>query len=111
MDIKSINWETLSWTPVREGIERKTFGGDGATVALNRLWPGHEVNPHSHPHEQIVYILQGTADFCIGTETLRLGPGQLAVVPPNVTHYARQVGEEPVLNLDIFTPARPEYYA
>ena len=82
MAAHSIDWEAIDWTPVREGVERKAFSGGGATLALHRLWPGHEIKPHSHRHEQIVYILAGTVDFDIGDEVVRLGPGGLAVVPP-----------------------------
>lgn len=107
----TIDWEATEWREIRKGIERKAFTGDGATVALHRLWPGHALLPHAHPNEQIVYIMEGTVDFHIGDEVVRLGPGGLAVVPPNVTHYAELVGDKPALNLDIFTPARPEYVA
>ena len=30
-------------------------------------------------------------------------------IPPNVEHWGEVVGDEPVLNLDIFTPLREEY--
>jgi quercetin dioxygenase-like cupin family protein len=80
-------------------------------VALNRLQPGHEPRPHSHPHEQIVYILGGQIDFHIGESVKRLGAGGLLVVPPNVQHWGEVVGDEPVLNLDVFTPKRSEYAA
>jgi quercetin dioxygenase-like cupin family protein len=109
MTAHKIDWEAMPWTPVRPGIERKAFSGEGATVALHRLMPGHEPRPHAHPAEQIVYIMAGEVDFHIGDEVLRLGAGGLAVVPPNVTHWAEVVGDEPVLNLDIFTPKRPDY--
>ncbi|WP_210211145.1 cupin domain-containing protein [Borborobacter arsenicus] len=109
MNIHSIDWDAIEWTPVRQGVERKAFSGAGATVALHRLHPGHEPKPHSHVNEQIVYILAGTVDFHIGDEVVRLSAGGLAVVPPNVMHHAEVVGDEPVLNLDVFTPARPEY--
>ena len=33
----------------------------------------------------------------------------MLVVPPNVTHYAQVTSDCPVINLDIFTPKRPEY--
>src|ERR1700751_1560402 len=66
MNIHSIDWNAVPWEQVREGVERKAFSGDGATVSLNRLQPGHEPRPHDHPHEQIVYILAGEIDFHIG---------------------------------------------
>jgi quercetin dioxygenase-like cupin family protein len=106
-----VDWEAMEWRLVRPGIERKAFTGQGATLALHRLSPGHALLPHSHPHEQIVYIIEGVVDFHVGDEVLRLGPGGLAVVPPNVTHYAELVGDKPALNLDVFSPARPDYVA
>jgi len=93
------------------GIERKAFTGDRATLALHRISPGHTLAPHSHPHEQIVYILAGQIDFHIEGAVTRLGPGGLLVVPPNARHWGVVVGDEPVLNLDVFTPKRAEYAA
>ena len=105
----SIDWNAIPWTKVRDGVERKAFSGAGATIALNRLQPGHAPNPHRHENEQIVYIMEGRADFHVGEAVRTLGPGQLLVVPPNVLHWAEVIGDEPVLNLDVFTPNRPDY--
>jgi quercetin dioxygenase-like cupin family protein len=104
-----VNWESIAWTPVRGGMERKTFTGEGATLALHRIQPGHELRPHSHHYEQIVYMLQGVAVFHVGDEQTRLEPGGLIVIPPNVTHYIEVQGNEVALELDVFTPKRPEY--
>ena len=109
MNLHAIDWNSIPWTPVREGVERKAFSGEGATVALHRLQPGHEPRPHSHPQEQIAYIMSGTIRFFVGGVEHLLGPGGLLVVPPNVEHWGEVVGDEPVMNLDVFTPRRPEY--
>lgn len=111
MDLHQIDWNAIPWERVREGVERKAFSGSGATVALNRLQPRHEPRPHSHPHEQIVYILQGKIRFHVGDQQTVLGAGGLLVVPPNAEHWGEVLGEEPVLNLDVFTPKRSEYAA
>jgi quercetin dioxygenase-like cupin family protein len=39
----------------------------------------------------------------------RLTGGCLLVIPPHVTHYIDVQGDEEVLELDVFTPKRPEY--
>ena len=36
---------------------------------------------------------------------------RLLVIPPDVMHWGEVIGDEPVLNLDVFTPKRPEYAA
>jgi quercetin dioxygenase-like cupin family protein len=109
MEPSAINWNDMPWEHVRDGVARKAVSGQGATVALNRLMPGHEPRPHSHPHEQIAYILSGTLEFHVNDTTVTLGAGGVLVIPPNALHWGVVVGDEPVLNLDVFTPKRPEY--
>lgn len=106
---KHANWAEIEEVFVREGVTRKAFSGEGATLALNCLQPDHEPMPHKHHFEQIVYILSGSVDFHVGEEVYRLTKGGLLVIPPNVMHHAVVVGDEPVYNLDIFTPKRSEY--
>ena len=70
MDLHQIDWENIPWEPVREGITRKAFSGNGATVALNKLMPKHKPNPHSHSYEQIVYIIAGRIRFHVGEKSV-----------------------------------------
>jgi len=109
MPAHAVNWDAVEWEVICGGMERKTFTGEGATLALHRIQPGHELRPHSHHYEQIVYMLGGAADFHVGEEVHRLAPGGLLVIPPNVTHYIEVQGTEEALELDVFTPKRPEY--
>jgi quercetin dioxygenase-like cupin family protein len=111
MALHHVDWNSIPWEPVRAGVDRKSFAGDGATLALHRLAPGHEPKPHQHPNEQIVYILAGKILFHVGEkdEQVLISAGGLMVVPPNTMHWGEVVGDEEVLNLDVFTPKRPEY--
>lgn len=109
MNVNLSNFNDIEWEVVREGVKRKAFTGEGATIALNELTPGHAPKPHTHIHEQIVYIIQGEGDFNVAGEVYHLTAGGLMVIPPNVEHFIQVTGDEPVLNLDIFTPKRPEY--
>jgi len=103
------NWNDIEWVNVRPGVRRKAFSGNGATFAMNELQPSHAPLPHSHPFEQIVYIAAGTCDYHVAEEVYRLAPGGMLVVPPNVEHYAVVVGDDALINFDIFTPRREEY--
>jgi quercetin dioxygenase-like cupin family protein len=48
---------------------------------------------HTHPGEEIVYILEGTWDYQIeGKGAMTLKPGDVAFVPAGVKHAAKNVG-------------------
>ena len=103
------NWNDIPWVDVRPGVRRKAFSGQGATFAMNELQPHHAPKPHAHPFEQIVYIAGGACDYHVGDQAFRLTTGGMLVVPPDVEHYAEVVGDEVLVNFDIFTPRREEY--
>lgn len=103
------NWGSLETEHVREGVKRAGFSGDNVLMVMNWLEPGMETNPHSHPFEQILYIVQGTLRLHLGDEIIEAGPGGLIRIPPGVEHYGEPVGDETVMNLDIFSPIRSDY--
>jgi quercetin dioxygenase-like cupin family protein len=103
--------DSLNSTVARSGVTRRVFSGEHATLAFTTLDPGHTPHPHSHPHEQIVYILAGRVRFVVGGEETEAGPGDLLVVPPGVEHFAETIGSEPALDLSVFSPRRDEYAA
>lgn len=106
-----LDWDRLEWELVVPGIKRKVIHFEGGTLVLNHLDPGNEPFPHDHPHEQISYIISGELDFTIAEVVHRLVQGDLLSVPPEATHYAVAVGDEPCLNLDFFIPRREDYQA
>jgi quercetin dioxygenase-like cupin family protein len=103
------NWDAIPWEEVRAGVKRKVFTGEDATLSLNAIEPGHQPKPHSHVHEQLVYIIEGECEFHVGHAVYPLVAGGLLCVPPNMEHYIVVAGEERVLNLDVFTPKRADY--
>jgi quercetin dioxygenase-like cupin family protein len=50
---------------------------------------GTEAPLHSHPNEQITWIVEGRVDYQIGDEPVRsCGPGSVIVIPADVPHHA-----------------------
>ncbi len=109
--MKHASHDNLNVKTVRPGVQRRVFSGEGATLAWTTLDPGHTPRPHSHVFEQIVYLVSGRARFVVGGEEVVLEPGDMLVVPPNVEHWAQTLGDEPVVDLSIFSPKREEYAA
>ena len=107
--IKTANFEELTRVVAREGVDRRVFTGEKSTMVINEIKASAKPAPHRHEHEQITYILQGACEFTIGEETVRMGKGDVVLVPPNVVHALRPLGDETILNLDVFTPIREDY--
>jgi quercetin dioxygenase-like cupin family protein len=68
---------------------------------------GVHVEPHSHPNEQIVWLLNGEMEFRLGTEQRVCGRGDIVVVPAGAEHEA-WFREDSVV-VDFFAPPRDEY--
>lgn len=71
---------------------------------MQRGWKGAR---HSHPHEQLVYIIRGHLQFHGGDSSFDARAGDSFVVPGGIEHQASAVEESEVL--DVFTPVREDY--
>jgi quercetin dioxygenase-like cupin family protein len=78
-------------------------------MVMNWLEPGMEKKPHSHPFEQLAYVVQGRVRFEIGDDIVEVGPGEVVRIPPDVVHCGEAIGDEVAMNLDVFAPARADY--
>lgn len=84
----------------------KAHGG-GLMASEMRFAPGGVGALHSHPHEQIVYVLEGEADFTLAGETRRIGPGDTVYVGANLVHGV--VAATEFRALDVFSPQREDF--
>jgi mannose-6-phosphate isomerase-like protein (cupin superfamily) len=63
------------------------------------------VDPHSHPdHVDSFYVLEGEAEFVMGDEVVRVGPGAYVAAPIGVVHTFRNVGEGELRMLNVHAP-------
>lgn len=71
---------------------------------MEKGWVGAR---HSHPHEQLVYVIRGHLRFTGGDRTFNAPTGYSFVVPSGVEHQASALENSEVL--DVFTPFREDY--
>ena len=64
-----------------------------ATV-LFELDPGAELGVHTDSAEELLVIVQGTAEARVGDEVGRLEQHQVALVPPMAPHGLRNIGDD-----------------
>ena len=90
------------------GVLAHEIRGNDVAFALVELEPDVPVAEHSHPNEQLGFILKGTFTFTIGGETRELRPGDTYSIPGGVPHSARS-GPEGTVAVDIFSPPREDW--
>jgi quercetin dioxygenase-like cupin family protein len=67
-------------------------------------WTG---TAHSHPHDQIVYVVRGHLKVTCQGKTFDVRTGDTFVVRGGVEHGASALEES--LVIDVFTPCREDY--
>jgi quercetin dioxygenase-like cupin family protein len=90
------------------GVDIYTTTCEQLMLSLVEMQPHAVVEEHSHPHEQVGLMLEGEAEFTIGGQRTRIGPGQMWKIPGGVVHKV-VAGDRPVRALDIFHPPRDDY--
>jgi quercetin dioxygenase-like cupin family protein len=92
------------------GIRIKTIAhGDRVLMTKFLMDAGAILPSHSHPNEQIGYLLSGRIILHIGDSSRDVGPGDSWCVPSGVAHRADVL--EGSAALEIFSPIRADYLA
>jgi quercetin dioxygenase-like cupin family protein len=94
-----------------EGVHRRTFSTEHATLTSYRFAAGASFPLHSHEQEQITVVQEGEVEFTVAGAVQRLSSGGWSVVGPGVEHGLR-AGREGAAILAIIAPRResPDAY-
>jgi quercetin dioxygenase-like cupin family protein len=71
---------------------------------MKKGWVGER---HSHPHEQLVYVVTGHIRGKVGAQTFEAREGDSFVVVGGMEHEVTALADSVIV--DVFTPARDEY--
>lgn len=90
------------------GVKRKVLAYDENLMLVEVEFEKDAVGAlHSHPHEQITYILEGAFEFNIAGNKQILKKGDSSYKEPGVIHGA--ICLEKGKLLDVFTPHREDF--
>jgi quercetin dioxygenase-like cupin family protein len=92
---------------LKSASESNGIEAEKMTLSIVEMQPHSEIPQHSHPHEQIGYLVEGEFEFAIGSERFHVVPGQVWRIPGNVPHQV-VAGEHFVRAVDVFTPVRED---
>jgi quercetin dioxygenase-like cupin family protein len=107
-EITNIRLEDTKVLTPEPGLLRQVLVFNQSLMLVRHLmekgWVGAR---HSHPHDQLVYVIRGHLQFTGGDITFDARAGDSFIVPGGVEHQARALEESEVL--DVFHPFREEY--
>jgi unsaturated pyranuronate lyase len=90
------------------GLTRKVMAyNDKLFLAEHQMAKGWVGRVHSHPHDQVVYVVRGHLKVTCQGKTFEIRSGDSFVVRGDVEHGASAL--EDSLVVDVFTPCREDY--
>jgi len=102
-----------TWTEQNEenlgDVRRRLFTGKNVMLARNVVKPRAVLSAHSHPHEQMILVLEGTCEAIIGENRFPMKTGDTALVPGGVEHQVISTYDGELILLDIFSPIREDF--
>ena len=104
--MESITWGDVPAEEVYQGITRQVLHGERQTMVRYVYAPGSVFPVHSHPEEQVTVVVSGEIEFTIDGVAVVLRGGQAAVIPANMPHGARVIGNVAVETFNALSPRR-----
>jgi quercetin dioxygenase-like cupin family protein len=83
--------------PAYSTAEGSCVEGDRMIVALMRMAAGTGAEPHSHPNEQWIYILEGTFRAKVGDKSVEAKPGSVLYIPADMVHSGKATADGDVV--------------
>ena len=101
-------WNEIEPEQLNPLLTRQFVTGAQAMLSRIVLSKGCLVPTHSHPNEQLAFVLQGALQFEMGDGTSHIvRSGEILVIPGNLAHSALAL--EDTINFDIFAPPRQDW--
>lgn len=103
----AINLEKIPPKEIMPGYHAKMIHGKTMSIAYWNVDKNAEVPEHSHIHEQIMHVLEGTFEFTLDGNTKIYHPGDIVVIGSHKKHSGKAL--TPCKLMDVFSPVREEY--
>ena len=78
----------------RTDLQRHDLSVPGREVIQVRVDfdPGYVAPRHTHPGEEIIYVIEGLLEYDIGGKTAKVKAGDVLFVPAGTIHAAKNIG-------------------
>jgi quercetin dioxygenase-like cupin family protein len=100
-------WSKIELEQMNPRLQRQLVTGTGVMLARVLLKKGCVVPLHSHPNEQLSYVVEGTLKFTIQGNIWVVRSGEVLTIPSRVPHQVKALRN--TVTLDIFHPPRMDW--
>ena len=105
--MQAYTWDAVPAVQLSDKIQRRMIVGSKEMLVRWDFKKGALAARHSHPHEQIVVMVQGRLRLAVGDDETIMGPDDIVVISPNIPHEALAL--EDTVVMDIFSPPREDF--
>jgi quercetin dioxygenase-like cupin family protein len=87
--------------PTRTDLQRHDLGIRGYETIQARVdfAPGAVAGRHTHPGDEIIYVLEGTLRYEVAGKPITVNKGGVLFIPAGTVHAARNAGATPASEL------------
>ena len=103
----AIHLNDLEQKEIAPGYKARLVHADSMTIAYWDIEGGNSLPEHSHPHEQVVNMVEGEFELTVDGDSLKLSPGDIVIIPGNVPHSGRAITDCRII--DVWHPTRDDY--
>jgi quercetin dioxygenase-like cupin family protein len=89
------------------GFRAKFIHSNNMTIAYWNIKANALMPEHSHPHEQVVNMIDGEFELIVEDKAQTLKPGMVVIIPSSVKHYGKAITDCSII--DVFYPVREDY--
>lgn len=102
-----IELDSIQPKTIIDGYDAKFIHTSSMTFSYLDVKAGASLPSHSHFHEQVSHVLEGSFQLTVAGEPIIFGPGTVVVIPSNVIHSGIAITDCKIL--DVFNPIREDY--
>ena len=106
-ELRHVAWDSIPVESLNPLLGLHFVVGQNVMLARVLLKKGSIVPEHSHPNEQITFILEGALKFYIDGREIVVNAGEVLTIPPHMPHKAEAL--EDTVDFDIFDPPRADW--
>ena len=103
----SIDLKNVEAKEIAKGYFAKLIHSEKMTFSFIEVKAGESLPEHSHPHEQVSIVQQGTFQLTLAGKPIIFEEGQLVIIPSNTKHSGLAITDCKLL--DVFNPVREDY--